>query len=605
MRPILRHHLWLLITAGLVLFTSLGGAALFDEDEPKNAACAREMLARGDWVVPTFNYELRTDKPVLLYWLMMGAYTVFGVNEFAARFWSAVLGTGTIFVTYHLGRQLFSPRVGLLAGLIMASSLMFVVSSRAATPDATLIFFATLAMFLYVRSISPHQGEHGESWQASTEGSATETSLSIQSVTPRKWIALVPCFAAMGMAVLGKGPVGVVLPLGVVALFVLVATWTPPAQTTVGGRIKRVLAWFRRTITCFAPYRIWQTMIALRLHVAVLVVVAVALPWYALVGWKTDGAWLAGFLGNHNVGRFVSAMENHRGPIIYYIPAIIIGFFPWSIFLTLSIIQLVRQIRRREAWRSGHLFLACWAGLWIGFFSLAGTKLPSYVLPAYPALALLTATFLDRWIRAPSSVSRSLVRGALGSFAVVGLGIMIAMPIVAHYLLPGYWALALVGLVPLIGGAYCLWLFEQGRVPASVVTCTVTAVLFCVAMFGIAAPKVGSMQNSQPLIEQATGHQGGSPRVATYDYFVPSLVFYAQSPVTRYALPEDVQEFFATSSNAYLITRVESLEQLRPVLPHDVGVLVQQRRFLRRGEVVMLGRSTTPIAFRDRKATIR
>jgi len=602
----LRHHFWLLAAAALVLFTSLGSAALFDEDEPKNAACAREMLARGDWVVPTFNYELRTDKPVLLYWLMMGAYSVLGVNEFAARFWSAVLGTGTIFVTYHLGRQLFRPRVGLMAGFIMASSLMFVVSSRAATPDGTLIFFATLAMFLYVRSVTPHASDPSKRWQT-TDGESTNhnTALAFDSVVPRRSSALVPCFAAMGMAVLGKGPVGVVLPLGVVALFVLIATWTPPRRVAVDGRIQRVWGWFRRTASYFAPHHVWQTVLALRLHVAVLVVMAVALPWYALVGWKTDGAWLFGFLGNHNLGRFVSTMENHRGPIVYYIAAIAIGFFPWSIFLTLSVIQLVRQIRRREKWYTGHLFLACWAGLWIGFFSLAGTKLPSYVLPAYPALALLTATFLDRWIEEPSSISRALVRGALGSLAVVGLGIMIAMPILAYYLLPGYWPLALVGLVPLIGGGYCLWLSEHDRIPASVVTCTITSLLFCVAMFGIAAPRVGRLQNSQPLVAQAAKFQGGAPRVATYDYFVPSLVFYAQSPVARYAQPDDVREFFSTTSNAYLITRVEALEQLRGVLPRDVDVLARQRRFLRRGEVVLLGRSTPPLARRDGKATRR
>ncbi len=603
MRQTLRQQLLLFVVALLVLFTSLGGASLFDEDEPKNAACAREMLARSDWVVPTFNYELRTDKPILLYWLMMGAYSIFGVNEFAARFWSAALGTGTIFTVYHIGRLLFRPRVGLLAGLIMASCLMFVVSSRAATPDGTLIFFSTLAMFLYLRSIAPHPAEDGSDWQDSTSDSTAAAQLSFESVSPRKWTALLPCFAAMGVAVLGKGPVGVVLPMGVISLFVLLATWRAPAAVAVEGRFNRVLAWFRRTATCLAPMHIFKTLLAVRLPIAVLVVLVIALPWYALVGWKTEGAWLAGFLGNHNLGRFVSAMENHRGPIVYYIPAIIIGFFPWSIFLTLSLIQLVRQLRNREAWRTGHLFLACWAGLWIGFFSLAGTKLPSYVLPAYPALALLTATFLDRWMLEPAKFSQTLARGALGSLVLVGVGIMIVMPIVAYYLLPGYWPLALIGLVPLLGGIGCLWFFEHGHVPTSVATCAVTSVLFCVTMFGVAAPTVAREQNSQPLIEQATALQGGAPRVATYDYFVPSLVFYARSPVARYVRPEDVQEFFATSSNAYLVTRADVLEEIRPILPDDVDVIAQQRRFLRRGDVVMLGHTVPAVAYRNSNTT--
>jgi 4-amino-4-deoxy-L-arabinose transferase-like glycosyltransferase len=137
-----------------VFFTNLGGPRLWDDDEPRNATCAREMLARGDWIVPTFNSELRTDKPALLYWLMMGSYSLFGATEFAARFPSALLAVGTALMTYHLGRLLFRPQVGLWAGMIMATNLMFAVSARAATPDSTLIFFTTLALLIYVWSMT-------------------------------------------------------------------------------------------------------------------------------------------------------------------------------------------------------------------------------------------------------------------------------------------------------------------------------------------------------------------------------------------------------------------------------------------------------------------
>src|SRR3954468_20902218 len=93
-RP-LRHVTLLVALSALTFFTNLGVPALWDRDEPRNAGCAREMLARGDWGVPMFNGELRTPKPVLLYWLMMPAYAAFGDPEFAARFWSAALGVGT------------------------------------------------------------------------------------------------------------------------------------------------------------------------------------------------------------------------------------------------------------------------------------------------------------------------------------------------------------------------------------------------------------------------------------------------------------------------------------------------------------------------------
>ena len=121
---VVRHQLWLALIGLGVFFTNLGAADLFDEDEPKNAACAYEMLVRGDWVVPSFNHELRPEKPVLLYWLMMLAYRAFGVTEFAARFWSATLALGTVLATYHLGRRLFQPEVG-FGALALATALMF------------------------------------------------------------------------------------------------------------------------------------------------------------------------------------------------------------------------------------------------------------------------------------------------------------------------------------------------------------------------------------------------------------------------------------------------------------------------------------------------
>jgi len=109
------------LVAAVVFFTRLGGPTLWDEDEPKNAECAREMHERGDWIVPTFNEALRTDKPILLYWLMRSAYLTFGVSEFSARFASAVLGVGTVLLAFQIGRILYPSRAGLWGGVILAS----------------------------------------------------------------------------------------------------------------------------------------------------------------------------------------------------------------------------------------------------------------------------------------------------------------------------------------------------------------------------------------------------------------------------------------------------------------------------------------------------
>ena len=116
MKQITLHLLILITLSATIFFTNLGQASLWDRDEPRNAGCAAEMMARGDWVVPTFNDELRQQKPVLLYWLIMSAYGLFGQNEFAARFWSATLAIGTVTATYGIARRLISPRVRFAGG---------------------------------------------------------------------------------------------------------------------------------------------------------------------------------------------------------------------------------------------------------------------------------------------------------------------------------------------------------------------------------------------------------------------------------------------------------------------------------------------------------
>jgi len=191
MKQLVWHHVLIVTVAVLVMFTNLGGAQLWDRDEPRNAGCAEEMLARGDWVVPTFNGQLRDAKPVMLYWLIMSAYGMFGVGEFAARFWSAVLAVCTVLMTYQIGRRLFNPQVALWAGLILATSLMFAVAGRAATPDSVLIFFVTLALMVYVLGAFPSKRKAGEVLPVGDS-----------SFFPRRWPVAVLLYAVMSGRIL-------------------------------------------------------------------------------------------------------------------------------------------------------------------------------------------------------------------------------------------------------------------------------------------------------------------------------------------------------------------------------------------------------------------
>jgi 4-amino-4-deoxy-L-arabinose transferase-like glycosyltransferase len=566
-----RHCCGIALVAATVFFANLGGATLWDDDEPRNAQCAQEMLARGDAIVPTFNQELRTDKPVLLYWLMMGAYQVLGVSEFSARFWSALLAVGTCLVTYALGCRLVRPAAGFWAALAMATCLMFGVTGRAATPDSALIFLTALALWAYAALVLP----------------------SSRPGTRAPLRAHLPVWGAMGLAVLAKGPVGVVLPLGVLVVFwwlELLGNNPPQARQhdSWQARALRLLELLVRP----GPWLrgAWQV----RPIAALLVVLAVALPWYVAVGFQTDGKWLAGFLGKHNLDRFLAPMERHGGPFFYYLPAVIIGFFPWSVFFPVAVIHLARNLRRASPLARSYRFLASWAGGYLVSFSCAGTKLPSYLLPAYPALALLTGATLDSWLRRSEEFRWSWLRAAWISTSAVGLGLAIGLPIVAHFLLPGEHWLALVGAAPLVGGGWAWWCAARDRRDQAVAAFAAAAAVLAVSLLGWGAGRVSRHQNSPSLIAAARRIAGPQAMLVTHGYTVPSLVFYADQRIPAVNAADALLQHYRSQPQTLLLTTSRKWDRLREQLPSDLVVLEQQRRFLRREDVLLVGRPPRP-----------
>ena len=158
---------------------------------------------------------------------------------------------------------------------------------------------------------------------------------------------------------------------------------------------------------------------------AIAAVLVVAGPWFAAVAWRTGGAFLYEFFGVQNFGRFVGAMDNHSGAIWYYLPAILVGFFPWSIFAVPTLLDLIRRCRGLLPGSDGAKFLCSWILVYLGFFSIAATKLPNYVLPAYPALAWRRPVFSNVGSRSPRAF-RGGGRGWRSAALTIGVGATIA-----------------------------------------------------------------------------------------------------------------------------------------------------------------------------------
>lgn len=581
MRSSLYRPFLVAVAALVVFFTSLGKPYLWDEDEPKNAECAREMREAGNWVVPQFNYALRTDKPILLYWLMLTSYEVFGVNEFAARFWSAALAVGTCLLTYGIGRRLYGANAGLWSGLSIAACVMFAVSGRAATPDSTLIFCTTLSMFAFVRFGGVDRG----------------------ALSRGGYLAL---YAASALAVLAKGPVGIVLPGGVWGLFLLCRTQQNAPRPAANLRGRHAL--MHTIAATLAPRRLQSVGRSLRPLTAILVLAAVALPWYVLVGIRTDGEWLAGFLGKHNVARFTGAMENHSGPIYYYLVAILVGFFPWSCFLGPAIHRLVQRLRSDEHadTRAADTFVACWAGLYVVFFSLARTKLPSYVLPCYPALALLVGAYLDEAVRRLAALPRFWYRAGLWSPVLVGSMLVIGLPIAASYTMPQLAWLGWIGVPLIVGGAAAVVADRRDLNISAPAMFAVTAIVFVTTLHAWAASRISQDATSPQLVAAARAATGSAPRLIGFRHFEPTLAFYAQSQVPLVFNAAELKAALARHPDACIVALDDDLADLRAALGTDPQIAATLPRLLRRNDRLILAvPASSHVADRSSDKTLR
>ncbi|WP_425615819.1 ArnT family glycosyltransferase [Anatilimnocola sp. NA78] len=609
------HLTFIVVMSAVLLLTNLGGARLWDDDEARNAGCAAEMLARNDWIVPTFNAELRAHKPVLTYWCMLVAYKIGGVNEFTGRLPSALAAMGSLVLTYFMGRRLFNPRAGFWAAIALGCSITFCMTGRAATPDGILVFTVTLAMALFVFGTFARRTVTSEQ-----TGEVVDELGPLQRAKghwfPQRPILVVMLYAAMGLAVLAKGPVGLVLPTAVIGLFLLIQR-LPSMKEDVdqddeAGELRQMVVplWLQNAVRPFGPLHFLRTCWYMWPLTAIVMTLIVAGPWYMAVGIQTDGEFLSGFFIKHNIERAATSLEGHRGFPGFYPVMLIAGFFPFSIFALPVVLDTVRRFTRKDPWLPGYLLAICWLAVYIGIFSIARTKLINYIAPCFPAAALLVGVFIDRWLADKLLIARWWPAVSFLSLAVVGGGFVLGGYAVADKFLPGEAQLGLIGVLPIAAGVIGLILtllnFDR-RYPAGIMTAG------CVAMttlvFAVGAPRVDKHRDDQKLVT-AIFAQESKPKLASYKVLEPSWVYYAKQPIAE--LPKldpaarkaakqnqviakmngnkQVLQFLRKDPAAYLITTKEQAEALKPELPADVTVIAEQPQFMKDQQLVVLGR---------------
>jgi 4-amino-4-deoxy-L-arabinose transferase-like glycosyltransferase len=264
---------WLFIIAAVLLFTGIGSTPMYILDEARNAQAAREMMERNDWIVPTFNGELRPHKPPLHYYFMQLAYRAFGMNAFAARFFSAVFGWLTLWITWYFTRRFVSYGTAIWTVAVLLVSTHFLFEFRMSVPDPYLIFFVTAGVLCFYAY-------------------AQERKL--------KW--LVCSAVAAALATLAKGPVALALPAAALVWWVL-------------SQKKYDLLFSWKMLLYFA------------------IIALVAVPWYVVIHRVTHGEFTNEFFFRHNFNRFGEPMEGHGGLFIMVPLFVLIGLLPVSVFI--------------------------------------------------------------------------------------------------------------------------------------------------------------------------------------------------------------------------------------------------------------------------------
>jgi 4-amino-4-deoxy-L-arabinose transferase-like glycosyltransferase len=317
----------LFLAFGALFFQFLGRLPLIDPDEGRYIEIPREMLERGDFVTPMLNHVKYFEKPPLHYWLNALSLSVFGENEFAARFAGTLCGLLTVLITYYLGRRLFGRRPALCAATVLGTAVGFLIQARINFTDMTLTFCLSAAFAFFM--------------------------LAERDGATRKARDYYLFYAFMALAVLAKGLIGIVLPGAVIFLYMVVT-------------------------------RRWRILREMRLVTGGALFLLICAPWFVLVSLRNPEFAHFFFIHEH-FQRFLTKVHHRYQPLWFFIPVLAGTMLPWSLFIPAAL-KKGWQERKRH---TDTLFLLLWAGVIFAFFSKSNSKLVPYILPVFPPLALL------------------------------------------------------------------------------------------------------------------------------------------------------------------------------------------------------------------------
>lgn len=510
----INKYIWILILLSATLFFfKLGSFSLYDAAETTYGEFIKQIRLTGDWITMHYNGGIIFDKPPLYFWLATIATFIFGMNEFAIRFWAAVCGVLSVATTFYLGKSFYNEKTGFFSGLIAMTAFQFLIQSRIAELDILLTLLMTLAILFF------WQGYHNKKKHY-------------------YWLF----YLAMALAVLVKGLIGIAIPAFAIFLFLL----------------------FRKEL-----HRIRE----MQIPAGILITALVASPWY-LIEWNLHGQAFVDFaLSFLFLSRFKGVVAGHPGPWYYYFLALLLGFAPWSHFLPYS---LARTWKNRSG--AAELLTLCYVIPVFIVFSIARTKLPSYILPLYPILGITVGKLWQDFFKNEQNMRRGMAIANVLLAIVVAL-IIIGFAIVgtSNYSRPYQREipklLLLAGILAAgSGSSVIFFIMRKYKISFYALPIMVFILAFVLSMQTL--PTVEKYKGTKELAEKVRQIINEDQLIAAYNIGNrPGVVFYNSKPVVFLENETQVNKFLK-NKRGYLFTTSKELKKYGNVFEEKGELIV-------------------------------
>ena len=508
----------LLSAAVLPYFLNLGVSSIWDANEAFYAQTPREMIESGDYVTPSFNFQLRMNKPVLSYWNVAAAYQLFGISEWSERLPIAIGAVVIIGTAFGLGRLIGGTMAGLVAALVLAASPRLVLLARRIIIDIHITMWMGLVLMFFALA---------------------------ETKPARRRLYLCLMYMAAGFGVLTKGPVAVFLPA--VVFFVYLAS-----QKRLGD-LRHMM-----------------------LPAGAVISLAIVVPWYYFLYLEHGWEYISSFIFGENLGRYAEAVGEQSRGMFFYVPVMLADLFPWSFMIPVALWWALRDARHDRVAR----LLAVWIAVIVVFFSLSGTKEDLYILPIVPAEAALIGAMLARAIARQPGEAHLAAAMACGMTAVLllvtGSAALWVFAVTDRYSLEGA---ALVGAVALAGGLISLvWVIRRSVFASMASTAGALVVMvWCIILCTL--PDFERYKPVRPFSDIIRARASVGAIVGSYKFSLPSMVFYLHRPVMEVVLPDHLRAVFYSSSDVYFIMAEDEYTSIKERLPVETHVLARQPMF--------------------------